>query len=44
MCVRESQRTKRNGSVVRYVQLARNERHPVFGQPVAKVIHSMGRA
>jgi len=44
MCVRESRRTNRDGSVVRYVQLAHNERHPVFGQPVAKVIHSLGRA
>jgi len=30
--------------VVRYLQLAHNERHPVSGSPVAKVIHSFGRA
>jgi len=44
MYVRESRRTNRDGSVVRYLQLAHNERHPVSGQPVAKVIHSFGRA
>jgi hypothetical protein len=30
--------------VVSYLQLAHNERHPVSGNPVAKVIHSFGRA
>jgi hypothetical protein len=30
--------------VVRYLQLAHNERHPVSGSPVAKVIHNFGRA
>jgi len=30
--------------VVRYLQLAHNERHPDTGSPVAKVIHSFGRA
>jgi len=30
--------------VVRYLQLAHNERHPVTGSPVAKVIHNYGRA
>jgi len=30
--------------VVRYLQLAHNERHPQTGNPVAKVIHSFGRA
>jgi len=44
MYLRESRRTNRDGSVVRYLQLAHNERHPVSGQPVAKVIHSSGRA
>jgi transposase len=29
---------------VSYLQLAHNERHPVSGNPVAKVIHSFGRA
>jgi len=42
--LRESRRTNRDGSVVRYLQLAHNERHPVTGNPVAKVIHSFGRA
>ena len=27
-----------------YLQLAHNERHPVSGNPVAKVVHSFGRA
>ncbi len=44
MYLRESRRTNRDGSVVRYLQLAHNERHPTSGQPVAKVIHSFGRA
>ena len=30
--------------MVSYLQLAHNERHPVSGNPVAKVIHSFGRA
>jgi hypothetical protein len=30
--------------VVSYLQLAHNEGHPVSGNPVAKVIHSFGRA
>lgn len=30
--------------MVAYLQLAHNERHPVSGSPVAKVIHSFGRA
>jgi transposase len=30
--------------VVRYLQLAHNERHPISGSPVAKVIHNFGRA
>ena len=29
---------------MRYLQLAHNERHPDTGSPVAKVIHSFGRA
>ncbi len=44
MYLRESRRTNRDGSVVRYLQLAHNERHPDTGVPVAKVIHSFGRA
>jgi hypothetical protein len=42
--LRETRRTNRDGSVVRYLQLAHNERHPVSGNPVAKVIHNFGRA
>jgi hypothetical protein len=42
--LRETRRTNRAGSVVGYLQLAHNERHPVSGNPVAKVIHSFGRA
>jgi len=30
--------------VVSYLQLAHNQRHPVSGNPVAKVIHNFGRA
>ena len=29
---------------MRYLQLAHNERHPDTGNPVAKVVHSFGRA
>jgi hypothetical protein len=42
--LRETRRVNRDGSVVSYLQLAHNERHPVSGNPVAKVIHSFGRA
>ncbi|EQD38155.1 transposase IS4 family protein, partial [mine drainage metagenome] len=41
---RETRRTNKDGSVVGYLQLAHNERHPVTGSPVAKVIHNFGRA
>ena len=44
MFLRETRRVNRDGSVVSYLQLAHNERHPVSGNPVAKVIHSFGRA
>ena len=44
MFLRETRRRNRDGSVVSYLQLAHNERHPVSGNPVAKVIHSFGRA
>src|SRR4029450_9286439 len=37
------QRRNKDGSVVRYVQLAHNVRHPESGNPVAEVIHSFGR-
>jgi hypothetical protein len=42
--LRETKRTNRDGSVVSYLQLAHNERHPVTGVPSAKVIHNFGRA
>ena len=44
MYLRESRRTNRDGSVVRYLQLAHNERHPQTGNSTAKVIHNFGRA
>ena len=44
MYLRETRRTNRDGSVVRYLQLAHNERHPQTGNSVAKVIHNFGRA
>ncbi|HEX2301945.1 MAG TPA: IS1634 family transposase [Pseudonocardiaceae bacterium] len=44
MFLRETRRTNRDGSVVSYLQLAHNQRHPVSGNPVAKVIHNFGRA
>jgi len=44
MYLRETRRTNRDGSVVAYLQLAHNERHPETGSPVARVIHSFGRA
>src|SRR3954447_7927205 len=42
--LRETRRVTRDGSVVRYLALAHNERHPRTGSPVAKVIHNFGRA
>ena len=44
MFLRETRRTNRDGTVVSYLQLAHNQRHPVSGNPVAKVIHNFGRA
>ncbi len=44
MYLRETRRTNRDGSVVRYLQLAHNERHSETGNSVAKVIHNFGRA
>ena len=44
MYLRETRRTNKDGSVVSYLQLAHNERHPVTGSPVAKVVHNFGRA
>jgi hypothetical protein len=42
--LRETKRKNRDGSVVRYLQLAHSERHPDTGAPSAKVIHNFGRA
>lgn len=44
MYLRQTRRTNRDGSVVSYLQLAHNERHPVTGNSTAKVIHNFGRA
>ena len=44
MYLRETRRTNKDGSVVAYLQLAHNQRHPVTGSPVAIVIHNFGRA
>src|SRR3954464_3735110 len=41
--LRETRRNNRDGSVVRYLQLAHNERHPKTGVPTAKVVHNFGR-
>jgi hypothetical protein len=43
MYLRTISRRNKDGSVVRYVQLAHNERHPDSGHAVARVIHSFGR-
>ncbi len=43
MYLRTIQRKNKDGTVVRYVQLAHNERHPVSGNAVANVLHSFGR-
>ena len=43
MYLRTIQRRNKDGSVVRYMQLAHNVRHPDSGNPVAEVIHSFGR-
>jgi len=43
MYLRTIQRRNKDGSVVRYVQLAHNVRHPETGSPVAQVLQSFGR-
>ena len=43
MYLRTIQRRNKDGSTVRYVQLAHNVRHPTSGNSVAKVLHSFGR-
>ena len=44
MYLRETRRRNKDGSVVTYLQLAHNERHPDTGSPVARIIHNFGRA
>lgn len=44
MYLRTTRRKNKDGSIVEYYQLAHNERHPVTRKPVAKIIHSFGRA
>ena|SRR6056297_33128 len=44
MYLRTIRRKNKDGSVVEYYQLAHNERHPDTRKPVAKVVHSFGRA
>jgi len=44
MYLRTTRRKNKNGSVVAYYQLAHNERHPITGKPIARIIHSFGRA
>jgi len=43
MYLRTVQRRNKDGSVVRYVQLAHNFRHPQTGRPQAQVLWSFGR-
>jgi transposase len=44
MYLRTTRRKNKDGSVVEYYQLAHNERHPDTRKPVARIIHSFGRA
>jgi hypothetical protein len=44
MYLRTTQRKNKDGSVVKYYQLAHNQRHPETKKPIAKVIHTFGRA
>lgn len=44
MYLRTTQRKNRDGSIVRYYQLAHNERHPQSGQVSARVLYNFGRA
>jgi hypothetical protein len=44
MYLRTTKRTNKDGSIVKYYQLAHNERDPITKKPVAKLIHSFGRA
>jgi hypothetical protein len=44
MYLRTTRRTNKDGTVVEYLQLAHNIRHPKSRKPVAKIIHNFGRA
>lgn len=44
MYLRTTRRKNKDGSIVEYYQLAHNERHPDTRKPVARIIHSFGRA
>ena len=44
MYLRTTRRKNKDGSTVTYYQLAHNERHPDTRKPVARIIHSFGRA
>jgi transposase len=44
MYIRTTKRKNKDGSVVEYYQLAHNERDPETKKPVARIIHSFGRA
>ena len=43
MYVRTIKRNNKDGTVVEYVQLAHNTRHPEKGYSRAEVVHSFGR-
>ena len=44
MYLRTTRRKNKDGTTVTYYQLAHNERHPDTRKPVARIIHSFGRA
>jgi transposase len=44
MYLRTTRRKNKDGSIAEYYQLAHNERHPDSRKPVARIIHSFGRA
>jgi len=44
MYLRSTKRRNKDGCSVEYFQLAHNERHPVTKKPIAKIIHTFGRA
>jgi hypothetical protein len=44
MYFRSTKRRNKDGSVVEYLQLAQNGRHPDTRKPVANIIHNFGRA